>query len=76
MHAVHWNKQTATCTAASGPRGVGQALVRRQAEQKPRARACRYIPTDGEGSIRRTVKVLIPARLINAAQHAPGTGAA
>lgn len=34
MHAVHWNKQTGDITAASDPRGVGQALVRRQAEQK------------------------------------------
>ena len=34
MHAVHWNKQTGDITAARDPRGVGQALVRRQAEQK------------------------------------------
>lgn len=33
MHAVHWNKQTGELQAASDPRGVGQARVKRRAER-------------------------------------------
>ncbi|WP_339650183.1 gamma-glutamyltransferase [Halopseudomonas pelagia] len=39
MHAVHWNKQTGELRAASDPRGVGQALIKRNAGQQTQRRS-------------------------------------